>query len=257
MKMCVILTQAALFWAFCCSLAAAQVSQPALSLPAGTAIPITFPHALDGGKLRVGDAVITKTDQVILGSEGERIPRGSKLVGTVVEVQPSKASTDPSELAIKFETLSVGDQAFPIHVALRALASFVLANSSASPAADYGSLDSDLYRQVGGDYFFPYRPVYSNDWTEVGKSGRDGVFVRLQNVRLSNSPDHVVCESTETLQSVGVFASSACGVYGFPDLTVQASGANTSGVIRFLSTKHAVKIASGSAALLQVVGASE
>jgi hypothetical protein len=257
MKICAVPEQVALSIAFCCSLAAAQIPKPALSLPGGTAIPITFPHTLDAAKLKVGDAVITKTDQVILGPGGERIPRGSKLVGSVVDVQPPKTSTDPSELAIKFETLNVRAQAFPIHVALRAVASFVLSYSSTSPAADYGSLDSDLYRQVGGDYFFLYSVVYSNDWTEVGKSSRDGVFVKLQSVQLSNSRDHVVCDSTDTLQSVGVFASSACGVYGFPNLTVDASGADYSGAIRFRSTKRTVKIASGSSALLQVVGTKE
>ena len=253
MKICVRLSQVITCYAFCCGLAAAQASQPTLSLPPGTAIPITFTQALDGAKLKLGDTVTTKTDQVIIGSNGERIPRGSKLLGSVIEVQPQKTSTDRAELAIKFETLSFRDQSLHIHVALRAMASFVIVSSSTSPAADYGSLDSDLYRHVGGDYFFPYQPVYSNDWAEVGKSGRDGVFVKLQNVQLSNSRDHVVCDGTDTLQSVGVFASSACGVYGLPDITIEASGTDVSGAIKFLSTKRNVKIASGSAALLQVV----
>ena len=89
------------------------------------------------------------------------------------------------------------------------------------------------------------------------KSGRDGVFVKIQNVQFYNSRDHVVCDGTDTLQSVGVFASSACGVYGLPDITIEASGGDVSGAIKFLSTKRNVKIASGSAALLQVVATTQ
>jgi hypothetical protein len=257
MKIYVRLTQVALSLASCCCLAAAQAPPPALSLPAGTAIPITFPHTLDAAKLKVGDAVTTKTDQVILGSGGAPIPRGSQLMGSVVEVQPSKSSADPSELAIKFETLKVRDQVFTIHVALRALASFVDSYSTRSPAVDNGYPESSVYRQVGGDYFYPDDVVYSNDWDEVGKSTHEGVFVKLEGIQLSKSRNHVVCDSTNTVQAVGVFASGACGVYGFMDLTVVAAGSDNSGAIRFASSKHTVKIASGSSALLQVVGTTE
>jgi hypothetical protein len=257
MKICVVLTQVALTLTFCGCFAATQTPQPGLSLPAGTAIPISFPHTINAAKLKVGDAVITKTDQMVLGSGGERIPRGSKLVGSVVEVQPSRSSTDPSELAIRFETLRVRDQVFPIHVALRALASFVDSYSTRSPAIDHGYPDDSVYRQVGGDYFYLQDVVYSNDWDVVGKSTDEGVFVKLERIDFSKSRNHVVCDSTDTVQSVGVFASSACGVYDFPDLTVDASGADNSRAIRFRSTKHAVKIASGSSALLQVIGTTE
>ena len=169
----------ALSLVFCCGVAAAQTPQPKSSLLAGTAIPITFPNTLDAARLKVGDPVVTKTDQVILLPEGERIPRGSQLVGSVVEVQPAMSSIRSSNLAIKFETLKTRDRIYTVHVALRALASFVISSDSHSPAWDYGSLDSDLYRQVGGNYFFPDQTVYSNDWAAVGKSTRDGVFVKL------------------------------------------------------------------------------
>jgi hypothetical protein len=243
--------------ALCTGIAAARAPQPALSLPAGTAIPVAFPHALDAAKLRVGETVIVKTNQVILASGGERIRSGSQLTGSVVEVQSSGASTDPSELAIRFDTLHVGDQMFPVHVALRALASFVDSYSAHSPSVDNGYPDNSVYRQVGGDYFYQGDVVYSNDWEEVGKSTHDGVFVKLEHVEQTKSRNRVVCDSTDKVQSVGVFASNACGVYGFAGLTVEDAGADSSGIIRLRSTKHAVKIASGSTALLQAIALAE
>lgn len=80
--------------------------------------------------------------------------------------------------------------------------------------------------------------------------------MKLEHVEQTKSRNHVVCDSTDKVQSVGVFASSACGVYGFSELTVDAVN-DGSGTIRFRSSKHAVKIASGSTALLQVVALAE
>jgi hypothetical protein len=236
----------------CLGLGGAQEPETNLSLPAGTAIPVSFGHTLDAAKLKVGDPIIAKTDQRILLAGGQRIPRGAKLVGSVVAAQPLISSGGPSELAIKFDSLHVRDRSFPIHVALRAVASFVDSYSTRSPVVDHGYPNDSVYRQVGGDYYYPNDTVYSNEWDEVGKDSNYGVFVKLQNVQPSNSHNHVVCDSTDTLQSVGVFASSACGVYGFQDLTIDASGSDNSAVIRFHSAKHAVKIASNSTALFQV-----
>jgi hypothetical protein len=241
-----------LFFVLCFRLGAAQEPKTNLSLPPGTAIPVTFAHTLDAAKLKAGDPVVAKTDQRIILAGGERIPRGAKLVGSVVQAQPLISSGGPSELAIKFDTLQSRDQNFSIHVAIRALASFVDSYSTRSPAVDHGYPNDSVYRQVGGDYFYPNDTVYSNEWEQVGKDSNYGVFVKLQNVQPANSSNHVMCESTETLQSVGVFASSACGVYGFQDLTIDTSGSDNSGVIRFHSVKHTVKIASYSTALFQV-----
>ncbi len=257
MKIYFSVTKVMLSLALCYGIAAAREPQSALSLPAGTAIPVTFPHTLDATKLKIGDRVIAKTDQVILGSGGERIRSGSELVGSVVEVQPSGSSTNPAMLGIRFETLHVRDRDYAIHVALRALASFVDSYSVHSPAVDNGYQENSVYRQVGGDYFYQGDVVYSNDWEEVGKSTHAGVFVKLQHLEQSKSQNHVVCESTDTLQSVGVFASNACGIYGFLGLTVDDADAESSGVIRFRSTKHTVKIASGSTALLQLIASPE
>ena len=236
----------------CFRLSAVQESKTDLSLPPGTAIPVTFTHTLDAAKLKVGDPIIAQTDQMIIIAGGQRIPRGAKLVGRVVEAQPMISSGGPSELAIKFDSLNVRDRSFLIHVAIRAMASFVDSYSTRSPAVDHGYPNDSVYRQVGGDYFYPNDTVYSNEWDEVGKVSNYGVIVKLHNVQPANSHNHVVCDSTETLQSVGVFASSACGVYGFQDLTIDASGSDNSAVIRFHSAKHTVKIARNSTALFQV-----
>ena len=245
------------FLALCFGLRSAQMSESSLALPAGTAIPVTFTHTLDAAKLKIGDPIVAKTDQMIIVAGKQPIPRGSRLIGSVVEIHPSTSVGGPSDLAIKFDTLQVRDRSLPIHVAIRAVASFVDSYSSRSPAVDHGYPNDSVYRQVGGDYFYSNDTVYSNDWDEVGKDDNHGVFVKLQNVQPSNSHNHASCEATDTLQSVGVFASSACGVYGFQDLIIEASGSDNSAVIRFHSNKRIVKIASNSTALFQVIAARQ
>lgn len=257
MKARIAATSAILSLVFCSGLAAARDPQPSLGLPVGTAIPVTFPHTLDAAKLKVGDTIIAKTDQVVLGPGGERIKSGSQIVGTVVDVQSSGNAAAPSELAIRFDTLRAGDQTLAIRVSLRALASFLDYYSNRSPVVDNGYPDNSVYRQVGGDYFYQGDVVYSNDWEEVGRSTHDGIFVKLEHIEQPKSQNHMVCDGTDSIQSVGVFASSACGVYGFAGLTIGDTGTSGSGVIRFHSTKNYVKIASGSTALLQVIAPSE
>jgi hypothetical protein len=249
-------TSAMLSLMFCSGLAARN-RQPALTLPAGTAIPVTFPHTLDAAKLKAGDTFIAKTDQVVLGPGGERIKGGSPIVGTVVDVQSPTNPAGSSELAIRFDSLRVGEQTLSIHVSLRAIASFLDYYSNRSPVIDNGYPENSVYRQVGGDYFYQGDVVYSNDWEEVGKATHEGVFVKLEQIEQSKSQNRMVCSSTDSIQSVGVFASNACGVYGFAGLTVSDSGSGSSGVIRLRSAKNVVKIASGSTALLQLIAPSE
>jgi hypothetical protein len=256
MKARIAATSAILSLVFCTGLAARD-PQPSLALPVGTAIPVTFPHTLDAAKLKAGDTIIAKTDQVVLGPGGERIKSGSQIIGTVVDVRTPGNVTTPSELAIRFDTLRSGDQSLAIRVSLRALASFLDYYSNNSPVVDNGYPENSVYRQVGGDYFYKGDVVYSNDWEEVGKSTGDGIFVKLEHIEQPKTQNHMVCEGTESVQAVGVFASSACGIYGFAGLTIGDAGANGSGVIRLRSTKNYVKIASGSTALLQVVSPSE
>jgi hypothetical protein len=220
--------------------------------PPGTAIPVMFSHTLDSARVKPGDPIVAKTTQIIVLPSGERIPRGAKLAGQIVAANLN-TSNGPSQLAIRFDTLEYRDRSVSIRVGLRAMASFVDSYGTSSPIVDHGYPDNSVYGQVGGDYFLPGDTVYSRSGDEVGKANHDGVFVKLARVEHSNSQSHVVCEQTDTLQSVGVFSSNACGLYGFQDLFVDEVGATMDGTIQFHSDRHSARINRGTAALMQVI----
>jgi len=224
-------------------------------LPSGTAVPIVFSHTLDASKLKVGDFIQAKTTQVILLPGGERIPRGAKLDGKIVAGRPL-TSQGPSELSFRFDTLAYRNKSVPVQMRVRAMASFVDSSSVMFALIDYGNQDNSLFGQVGGDTYIPNDAVHSPSGAQVGKATGDGVFAKLTASEESHSKTSISCGGNEALQSVGIFSSGACGLYGFDDLSLDEPGTND-GTIQFHSDRHAAKIARGTVALMQVVSSPE
>lgn len=226
-----------------------QLNAPG-AVPVGTAFPVVFSHTINTADAKIGDTITTKTTQVVILPSGERIPRGSELIGEIVASRP-RSSDEPSQLGIRFETLLSAGSKSAIRVRLRAMASFADSYSSRSALVPYDTPDNSLYSQVGGDTFFPYDAVHSPRGTVVGKATRDGIFVKLARTS-AESNDQIMCDETDTLQSVGIFSSGACGLYGFGDFFLDEAGTKPDGVIRFHAERHSVKIGRGTLALLQV-----
>lgn len=87
----------------------------------------------------------------------------------------------------------------------------------------------------------------------MGKPVSDGVMARLTAPREGNYPNNLHCSSDETLHALGLFASSACGVYGFSHLTIAKDGfTQPKGQITLAASSNSVKVASGAQFLLQV-----
>lgn len=240
----------ALFSAWMLLSAPASQANVPNAAPVGTAFPVVFTHTINAADAKMGDTVTTKTTQVVILPTGDRIPQGSELIGTIVESHPHSPN-EPSELAIRFETLLSAGSKSAIRVRLRAMASFVDSYSARSALVQYDTPDNSLYSQVGGDTYFPYDAVHSPRGAVVGKATRDGIFVKLARTT-AESNDRIMCDETDTLQAVGIFSSSACGLYGFGDFFLDEAGTSGDGVIRFHADQHSAKIARGTVALLQV-----
>ena len=82
---------------------------PAVTVPNQTTIPIIFTHTEDSAKLKVGDVVTAKTMQVVLLPDGNQLPKGTLVVGHVIEARPFKfddtpyAAQQPSYLSIQMD----------------------------------------------------------------------------------------------------------------------------------------------------------
>ena len=80
-------------------------------------------------------------------------------------------------------------------------------------------------QQIGGDVVYRGGGPVTTSWGEpVGKPVSDGVMSRLLAPRREPVLKGVQCTPSEKLHALGLFASTACGVYGFADLTIAQDG---------------------------------
>ncbi len=223
----------------------------AITLPGQTTIPVIFTHTENSAKAKAGDVVTAKTMQVVLLPNGDQLPKGSLVIGHIVEARPFKFDDTPyavqqaSYLSIKID--QVVDKSGPSSVvtSVRAMADPISAEEALTP---HGIDETDYpgtVTLVGGAHYSPVdkHVTYGVDDDVVAYNKKQGVFAHLL-------PGGASCPGTQTEQSIGVFSPDACGLYGFA--SIHLSEDSTSGTFRLASTHHTVILYAGSAALLQV-----
>jgi hypothetical protein len=78
---------------------------------------------LDSKSARQGDSVVVKTDQALTISEGTEIPKGSKLVGHITNVQARGDGKENSQIAIQFDHAELKDgKTLPIESVIQSVA---------------------------------------------------------------------------------------------------------------------------------------
>ncbi len=111
----------------------------AITLPAQTAIPVIFTHTENAAKAKAGDVVTAKTMQVVLLPNGDQLPKGSMVIGHIVEARPFKFDDTPyaaqqaSYLSIKID--QVVDKSGPSTVvtSVRAMADPISVEEALTP----------------------------------------------------------------------------------------------------------------------------
>ena len=77
---------------------------------------------LDSKTAKTGDSVVVQTKASVKTADGTEIPKGSKLVGHVVGVQPSGAGEN-SQVVLQFDHLELkGGQSMPVHSQIQSIA---------------------------------------------------------------------------------------------------------------------------------------
>jgi hypothetical protein len=216
----------------------------AATLPGQTTVPVLFTHTINAGRAKAGDKVTAKTMQVVLLSNGEQLPKGTDVVGHIVEARSFQfddtpyVKQQPSNLAIQIDTI----QGTPVAATVRAMANAMDVQEAMSP---HGLDETDYpgtVTLVGGAHYSPIdkHVTEGTDDDVVAYNKKQGVFAHL----LSGNG----CSSTDTEQSVGIFSPDACGLYGFASVHMTEND----GTFRLASTHHTVTLYAGTAALLQV-----
>lgn len=223
-------------------------------LPDGTAIPIVFTHTINARREKQGDKVTAKTMQVIFYGSSQSIAKGSLVVGHVVGASYT-GKDQPSAVTIQFDRIVAKQNAISICVAARAMANTIDAYNASMESTSLDTSPSMGTTLIGGDHVRPgSKQVYAIDGDDVGISNRFGIFSRLEPGEPHGNSTPAACSGVSTLQSVAIFSSRACGLYGFPDIHMSLTGNTTPhGEIELQSDHNEVEIHAGSAALLQVI----
>ncbi len=227
-------------------------------LSPGTTLPIQFERSIDSSHVHAGDAVAAKTTQVVKLDNGEVLPAGARVTGHVLAARGFAFDKTPyarqsaSTLTIHFDSIQAKGETLPLRVYVRAIADpFAVWDSERPQATDMDPLSTTT--QIGGDLVVPsQKEVTSQDGDTVGYKRHGGVYAHLISAT-GNGP--ATCDASDTEQSMGHFSASACGLYGFTDVTMLDAGNGAdSSTLTLSARRRSAKIWAKSEALLEVLG---
>jgi hypothetical protein len=217
----------------------------------GTIIPAQLNSSLNSRRSKVGEVITARIMQDVPLASGSTIHVGAKLIGHVVAVKPSSGGASAA-ISVRFDTLAVGKRRIPVVTDLRALAGMMEVSEAQLPdqGPDRGTSEYNwVTEQIGGEYRGD--GVIAHGDTVVGLSVPNGVLVRVSSDAGARCRSDV--NNNDRLQALWVFSSNACGLYGFPDLTLTHAGrTNPVGEIALISNKGNVNVRAGSGMLLRV-----
>lgn len=223
-------------------------------VPAGTILPLELDSSLNSKKSKAGERVIaTLAQDVPLPSVAIR--RGSKVMGKIVSV--SRLSPNQSaQISLRFDTLQFAGKQIPIVTNLRAIASLMDVHAAEIPSGgpDRGTSESSwVTEQIGGETNYHGGWPVTNGSEVVGKSLLSGGVLTRVSAR-PGSPCRGEIYDNHRLQALWVFASDACGTYGFDDLTIEHAGRTQPlGQIVLTSQHGNFNVRSGSGILLRII----
>jgi hypothetical protein len=224
-------------------------------VPSGTILPLRLNSSLKSNKIKPGHVVTARVMQDVPLSDKSKIPTGSKVIGHIVEVSPSN-SAGGAKIALRFDTLVFSKQRVAITTDARALASMMTVFAAQLPelGGDRGTPENAwVTEQIGGEANYHGGWDVTNGSQVVGKSLLSGgVLARVSAAPGSKCRGEI--ENNHELQPFWVFASDACGTYGFEDLTIAHAGrTNPIGEIVLTAQQGNVHIPRGSGLLLRVI----
>jgi hypothetical protein len=233
-----------------------QRKSPGLEVPPGTILPIRLNGSFSTLKSKPGQTISGRIMQDVPLPSGQKIPRGSKVLGKVISVAPGGNGIGP-ELSFRFDTLEVHGTNTSLTTNLRAIAGFMEVEQAQIPV--HASGEGEVYDwlptvQIGGDNVFG-KPGTVTAWNNpsdvVGKSTENGVLGRVSARESAGCRGELYDNSAP--QALWVFSSDACGVYGMAELSIAQAGRNDPvGLIVLRSANKKLDLPSGTGMLLRV-----
>ncbi len=223
------------------------------SIPVGTILPVQLNSSLKTEKAKPGQLISARVMQEVPLPGGGAIRAGAKVIGHVAAVKPATRAT-AAEIDLCFDTLISRAKRFAILTSLRALASMMDVHEAQIPESgpDHGTSEYNWTTdQIGGEVNYHSNGVIINGSTVVGHSVPDGVLVYASERPGAECRGGV--DSDHRLQALWVFSSDACGLYGYPHVSLTHAGRTPPvGEITLSSSKGDLNLRAGSGMLLRV-----
>ncbi len=228
------------------------------SIPVGTVLPVKLETSLSN-KSAPGQVIKARVMQDVPLPNGARIRAGSAVMGRVVAVSPMKPGANLT-ISFRIDRLVFSQQILPVTTDLRALASALETNDAQLPATgpDRGTPPAAYTTvQVGGDEVV-YRGGghVMNGLELVGEPVPNGVLAGVRPNLMRGCRGEL--DGNQQPQAVWVFASDACGVYGYAGVKLLNSGRKVPvGEITLGAERGDFNIRSGSAMLLRIIAVDQ
>jgi hypothetical protein len=215
----------------------------------GTVLPVQLSSTISLDKAVPGQPISARIAQDVPLENGFVLRRGTKVSGHIVSVTPGS----PSRIAFTFEKVEYS-KSNPLAIVsnLRALASYLEIESASVPntGSDPGT-PSVWWNtvQVGDEGLYGSGPLTRGGqvvghWVSGGGAvGQVEANGKCRGAAPGNTRD----------QSLWLFSTDACGVYGYSDVAIEHAGRTSpEGEITLISTNPNLKIRAGSGILLRV-----
>jgi hypothetical protein len=224
------------------------------AVPPGTVLPVRLNSSVSLATSKPEQIVTARIMQDVRLPGGLQIHKGAEVVGHLVKLVPAPRNS-PAQMIVTFNELRLPDRTVPLHTSLRAVASNLEVTDAQTPKSfdDATASTSATTTLVGGEVAYRSGGHVMNGDTVVGEPVYGGVLSRTR-ANLDKRCRGAVGGNDE-LQSLWVFSSDACGVYGVPHLTITRAGRrDPKGEIVLTSASgRTLNVRSGSGMLLRVL----
>lgn len=221
--------------------AANQKQNPSgLKIAPGSVIPVQLSKTVDAKKAKTGDEVVATVTQDMKANSGEvLVPKDTKVIGHVTEVQARNKEQKQSELGIAFDHAVVKGDQMQLPMSIQAVIAPPSNNSGAAApdappsAAGGGSASSPMAGSRAG---------------ASGSPGTSGATPSSQQ----NYPPRAASESSPQGEPRPPITGNTQGVIGMSDVRLESSSQNSQQGSLLTSEKNNVKIEKGTMMLLRV-----
>lgn len=221
------------------------------TIPAGTILPVQLSRSVKSDKAKVGHTIAARIMQDVPLPGGKRIPAGANVLGRIESVTAADAS-HPAEVSLRFDTIVVHKQRIPVTTNLRTLASMMEVAEAQVPdtGPDRGTPENWwTTEQIGGQMNYHGNGLITEGSEAVGHSTDHGVLARPT----PRDGCRGAVAGNEQLQAMWVFASGACGFYGYDNLVLKHAGrTDPDGIISIAAVRGNFNLRAGSGMLLRV-----